>query len=273
MARDAIQRASDYPAYDPAYGGIPNYSLANPSATNLGNLGSLYGLTTGLDTATGAGAIAGLNQEIPGVSGSIGASRAGIDTLLSGQVPADVIQQLQQQAAEIGAGRGMGPMAPNTNAGYLKALGLTSLGMKQQGREGLNALMTSVPRAPQFDPTHQLVSPDLAQEVANLQAAMRVAPNPTAAARANVAALQSGLGIGGGGSGYGGGGWSSRPVTSGPAFGDEEAIWQSLLRESGGGSDGGGVFTAYGPGGGPTAGVGLPGIEDLYDTGSYDYEE
>jgi hypothetical protein len=204
--------------YDPAYGGVPR--VPNPTTTastaiggNLGNLQNLYGLATGTGSASGAGVISALNSEIPGVSGSIGSATGNINELLSGQVPQDVITQLQQQSAEMGAGAGMGPMSPFSNASYLRSLGLTSLGMKQQGLSALNSLMGSVPRAPAFDPSSMLVSPGQEQEAAYLAQVLGNAPVPSAAARANLDALRAGTGVSG--SPVGG---FNLPVHGGPAF-------------------------------------------------------
>jgi hypothetical protein len=206
MARDLIQAAGDNAynyGYSPAYGGTPIVPDPNASATasitgGLGNLGSLYGLTGGLDTAAGAGAISSLGQEIPGVSGLITGTTGNISNELAGKVPQDVIDLLSQHSAEIGAGRGMGPMAPSTNAAYLRALGLTSLGEKQRGAADLNSLMTAVPRAPQFDPSRMIVSPEEQQMWNYLRQTLAKSPNPAAAAAANVGALTSGLNTGAG---------------------------------------------------------------------------
>lgn len=231
--------------YDPAYGGIPR--VPNPTTTastsiagNLSNIYNLHNLATGAGGAAGAGVMAGLGAEIPGVSGSIGAATGNINELLSGQVPQDVITQLQQQAAEIGAGSGMGPMSPSTNAGYLKALGLTSLGMKQQGQTALDALMGSVPRAPAFDPSSMMVNPRDQQQAAEMAQVLGNAPVPAAAARANVNALQQGLGTGQG-SPVGG---FNVPVRGGPAFGGSPMLTPDNL---------GGNQTLYGGGGGGSA--------------------
>ncbi len=201
-------------AYEPAYGGIPG--VPNPAASqsgaimsNLSNLPGLYNLTTGLDTASGAGAIGALNQEIPGVSDSIGSAKSQLDTMISGKLPKDVIDQIAQQSAEIGAGRGMGPMAGATNASYLRALGLTSLGETQQGLQGLNSLMGAVPRAPMFDPASMTLRPEDMQQWNYLANVLRAAPEPGAAARQNLKSLQQGTGVGGSG---GGGGYSFAPI-------------------------------------------------------------
>ncbi len=205
--------------YNPAYGGIPG--VPNPTSTastaiggNLGNLASLYSLATGTGGASGAGVINALGQEIPGVSGSIGKATGNINELLSGQVPEDVITQLQQQGAELGVGQGMGPMSPFSNASYLRSLGLTSLGMKEKGASELNALMGSVPRAPAFDPSSMLVNPQQEQEAAYLAQVLGNAPVPSEVAKANLQALHAGVGVGGS-SPVGG---FNLPVHGGPAF-------------------------------------------------------
>jgi hypothetical protein len=75
--------------------------------------------------------------------------------------------------------------------------------------------MGSVPRAPAFDPSSMLVNPAEAQQWAYLSEVLKNAPNPTAAANANLAALRAGTGIGGEPSF---GGFGSRQPIGGPAF-------------------------------------------------------
>lgn len=207
--------------YDPRYGGVPG--VPNPGATagsavmaNLNNLPNIAALTTGLDTSSGAGVMAALEQEIPGIRPSIGAATSNINELLSGAVPQDVINQIAQGSAEIGAGQGMGPMSPFSNANYLRALGLTSLGMKEKGASELNALMGSVPRAPSFDPSTMTVTPRDQQEAEYMAQLLANAPVPAAAAKANEDALHAGTGyappsVGG----------FNLPVRGGPAFAPE----------------------------------------------------
>lgn len=273
--------------YDPAYGGIPR--VPNPGASassaitsNLGNMSNLYSLATGAGGASGSGVMAALGKEIPGVSGSIGAATNNINELLSGRVPGDVIAQLAQHAAEIGAGSGMGPMGPNTNAGYLKALGLTSLGMKQQGQQSLDSLMTSVPRAPAFDPSSMMVTPAQQQEAAYMSQVLANAPVPAAAARANLDALRTGAGFGRGPSAPVGG--FNSPIRGGPAFPNSPMLTADNIGSNFtvGGSGGGGSR----PAGDPYAnwqrlastwgtGEGVPGMsqEDIYNLGLSPAEE
>lgn len=68
-------------------------------------------------------------------------SYAGSDIVaqeLKGQLPDDVITQIQQVAGERGVATGM-PGSPASNASMLRALGLTSYQMQQQGLKNLNA--------------------------------------------------------------------------------------------------------------------------------------
>lgn len=250
--RDQIQSAGDNAynyGYNPAYGGTPIVPDPNASAGasiggGLANLGSLYGLTGGLDTAAGAGAISGLGQEIPGVSGLISGTTGNISDELAGKVPQDVINLLSQHSAEMGAGRGMGPMSPSTNAGYLRALGLTSLGQEQRGAADLNSLMGAVPRAPQFDPSKMIVSPQDQQMWDYLRATLAKSPNPTAAANANLGALGGGVATG---AGYFGGGAGSPRGGPGAAGADPLGFSTGDLPGRGG-SDIGGTISAGGTG-------------------------
>ena len=64
--------------------------------------------------------------------------------LLRGQVPEDVTQQIQQRGAERGVAMGS-PGSPNANAAWLRALGLTSLGLQQQGEQNLTGAVARTP--------------------------------------------------------------------------------------------------------------------------------
>jgi len=88
--------------------------------------------------------------------------------LLSGQVPTDVLQQIQQRGAERGVATGM-PGGPNANAAWLRALGLTSLGLQQQGSQQLSQSIQDTPVAPVFNPLSQFIPQENAY--AELQAA------------------------------------------------------------------------------------------------------
>lgn len=184
-------------SYNPAYGGIP--VVPNPVSTagtaiggNVGNLGSLYGLSTGTGQASAAGAGAQLQQNLPGALGALGTGLGNTNQLLAGQIPTDVLTQLQTQAAARGVATGS-PGSPNSNASYLQALGLTGLDLQQTGLKNLGSLIGMTPTGPQFNPASMFVTPGAqqgAQELSNLYGA---APIPGVAAAANMNALQAAL--------------------------------------------------------------------------------
>jgi hypothetical protein len=119
--------------------------------------------------------------------GALSSQASGLaGTQMAGEVPRDVIQLLQQQAAERGIATGM-PGSDNANAAYLRALGLTSLGLQQQGIQNYaNLLQTSPKTTTQTSETSNNV----------LKAIYEAAPSPYAAAMANLQAQQQGLGAG-----------------------------------------------------------------------------
>lgn len=81
---------------------------------------------------------------LPGYSSMLGQRSANTGSLLRGEVPQDVLQQLQQRGAERGVAMGS-PGSPNANASWLRALGLTSLGLQQQGSQQLTQGIADVP--------------------------------------------------------------------------------------------------------------------------------
>ena len=207
-----------------AYGAVPGtpdpVSTANDAITgNVANLGALYDLTLGLDKATAAGAQAGMTANLPGYLANRQLQSNDIAQELAGQVPQDVIDQIAQQSAQIGAGAGMGPVSPLSNSDYLRALGLTSLGMKQTGSTALNAQIANTPVGPQFNPSSMLVTPQAQQSAAMQASLMNAAPDPTQAAETAwqqyMAALQAGQRAGinalGAGAGAGRGGSTGTP--------------------------------------------------------------
>jgi hypothetical protein len=183
--------------YNPAaYGSIPQIPLPSETAGgaisgNLGNLGAIYKLAQEVGSASGAGQAAQYGALLPGLAGYLGQAGGNVASELAGQLPADVINQIQQAGAERGIGTGA-PGSPNANAAMLKALGLTSLGLEQQGQSDLSRLIGEVPVGPAFNPASMLVTPEQQQEAAAANALYRAAPDPYAAAMANLAAAQYG---------------------------------------------------------------------------------
>ncbi len=95
---------------------------------------------------------------IPGGAGLEGQSSANIHNALAGQLPSDVINQIGQQAAERGVSSGS-PWGANSNADYLKAIGLNSLQLQNTGQDWLSAATNRNPAAPIFDPSKLLITP------------------------------------------------------------------------------------------------------------------
>lgn len=93
-------------------------------------------------TAAGSAASAGQSaaMQLPGYMTSMSNIGNNIASETAGQVPADVIEQLKEQGAESNVSTGS-----SGNAGYLKALGLTSLGLTQTGQQNLENILPSTP--------------------------------------------------------------------------------------------------------------------------------
>lgn len=85
-------------------------------------------------------------------------SSANIGSELSGQLPSDVLRNIQQAAAERGVGIGS-PGSDNANTAMLRALGLDTLALQQQGQANLSSAVARNPAAPIFDPSKMLLTP------------------------------------------------------------------------------------------------------------------
>jgi hypothetical protein len=204
--------------YSSAYGGIPQ--VPNPLQTqsdviqgDIGSLGGLYNLADPLNRFNQQQAALGLQANLPGYQGMIGQSSANIGSMLRGQIPQDVQNLLGQSAAERGVATG-GIGSPNANTALLRSLGLTSLGLQQQGEQELTTAIGRTPQAPIFDPSKFFVTPEqqqAAQFAANLYGS---APNPAAAA-AEARRQAGGVGSTGRPGGYQivGGGGGGPPLT------------------------------------------------------------
>jgi len=191
--------------YDPAYGGIPNVpdpisSQYQSLVGNISNLGSIYNLAGGINQFGAQQAKGQYEANLPGYDEMTAQASQDIAANLAGQVPADVINELQQGAAERGIATGAAG-SPNAGAQYLKALGLTSLGQEATGQQQLTQAIQRTPTSPLFNVASMLVSPNdeqAARMAANLYAA---APQPRAAAEQAIANAKAGLAAGGGSGG------------------------------------------------------------------------
>lgn len=183
-----------------AFGTVP--TVPSPQETqeealggDIGQLANVRAIQEQLNQQAAVGAQYPLLLNLPNYQQAAGQAMGNVQQLLGGQVPGDVWNQIQQMAAERGTAMGS-PMSPNANAAMLRALGLTSLGLQQQGQQSLTNLMQAVPRAPLFDPTGLLVSPGQQQEWQYLANQLAAAPSPTEAAREEMSAIAGGAGFG-----------------------------------------------------------------------------
>lgn len=208
-------------------------------------------------------------SQIPGYLTSMGNIGTNIASETAGQVPDDVKKMLAQQSSEAAVSTGAA-----SNAAYLKSLGLTSLGLKEQGQKDLESILQSTPgynisQNPEFQTGANLSYEErLQQQVFELQKQQQQFEQQQQAEA--LSAAKSGLGAGGS--------WSA-PVNawSGSSFTDAlgfpnvtTATLPGQTPASGEIStvipSGGGVPIAYGPGGGPNVTTGPIDYSGLYDT-------
>lgn len=241
----------------------------NTGKTSTANVQSISDLVNNINRAAQGAAN---TARIPGAAALEAKSAANIGEELAGQVPTDVTNLLAQQAAERGFGRGV-PGGPNTNAAYLRLLGLTSIGQEQAGQQNLTGAYARNPAAPIFDPTTQILTPFQGAQL-NLGYQTEADRAAEAQRALDIQAARGGGGGGGGGYGYGGGGGgggspfqygepgtysygspSTTTLSGGlPTLnpGTDTASWLASLGTygsgdlSGGGGEGG---AAFGPGG------------------------
>lgn len=182
--------------YDPATGGIP--ATPNPLYTAkkaiLGDEALFPELKT-LGRKANDMLLDQYTKRLPGYSEMATQSSANINNLLKGEVPADVLYQLGQQAAERGVSQGV-PGSQFANSEYLRALGLTSLDLQKQGETEFTGAMGRIKDIPFFDISKYLVTPEAEQTAGEKAATLAGAPNPSAAAAAEKRNLTEGLNAG-----------------------------------------------------------------------------
>ncbi len=143
---------------------------------------------------------------IPGAAGLEQKSSANIGSLLSGAIPNDVYQQLAQRSAERGVASGS-PMGANSTADIMRALGLTSLDLQNQGQKLLGEAYGRNPSAPLANPQGLVTTPAEAERLRLAQQGQEL----------NYLAHMQDLAAGRYGHGYGYGGGGS-PRTGGGGF-------------------------------------------------------
>lgn len=189
---------------------LANYNI-NPAPTTGQGAYGLVPAQVGLPPSV----FSQMTSNVPMFGQMTNQAAQNINTELSGQLSPSAISQIQNQAAAQGITSGM-PNSGMQQSDYLRSLGLTSEALTQQGNKDYLSFLGGVGAA-QTDP-------NLAASVAERNALMAAAPDPSQAAAAlqdtymkNLQAQQSlnrgvgggyqtpaGTGYGGGGSGYGG---------------------------------------------------------------------
>lgn len=234
--------------YNPAYGGIP--TVPDPNATagsalagNISRLPQLEAILAAINSAQSQSGQANLRAGLPGYDALQARSSRNIESDLAGTINPDVLQNLSLYGAQRGVSGGFGVDSPNANAAVMRALGLTSMGLQQQGQQELTGAISRVPQIPYFNPSGLLVTPEQSQEAAMAQSLYNSAPNPAAAA---AAAKQNAL------EGY----YATNPATAyrtssyAPGFGGGyQPAWNAPMSYSG--NSYANPPIAYGPGGGP----------------------
>lgn len=129
---------------------------------NLAALPKLEELASRINSFTSDELLKQLNKLYPGYSEMLKKQQDVIGSGLRGELPADVVRNVKQYAAEAGTGRGtnVGMGSSFDSSDVLRKLGLTSL---ERIDQSLNASMrwtaAAQARAPQFDFSNMFVTP------------------------------------------------------------------------------------------------------------------
>lgn len=155
---------------------------------NIGSFPDIESLTTMINGLQQAAQTKANRGRIPGAEDLENQSSKNIGSYLRGEVPEDVKYNLGRAAAERGVATG-NVYGANSNAAYLRALGLESVGLMNKGQEQLTGAYARNPAAPLFDPSTLLITPldreklRIAEENARLEAERTAALQAEAAAR------------------------------------------------------------------------------------------
>lgn len=144
---------------------MPSYAGHIPLSTTAATASTVpYGEAAGSINQFMTGqSVAPYLANLPGYAGMVAQRSQNTAQQLSGQLPQDVINQIAQQAAERGIGTGTSGSA-NSGAAYLRALGLNSLSMMQQGSQNLSTAIADTPVPELFNPASLYVPSTLAAQ-------------------------------------------------------------------------------------------------------------
>lgn len=122
-----------------------------------------YGIASTVNPFMQTQARQALQANLPMYGQNVAQRGRNVSSFLQGEVPEDVLQQIQQRGAERGVATGM-TGGPNVNAAWLRALGLTSLGLMGSGSEMLSKSIADTPVAELWNPMSLYVPERLAQQ-------------------------------------------------------------------------------------------------------------
>lgn len=108
-------------------------------------------------------ALQSYNSNLPGYANAVGQRSENTASMLKGELPQDVINQIAQNSAERGVGGGQSG-GPNSNAAYLRALGLNSLDMMGAGSKELSQSISDTPVPELWNPASLWVPTVLGQQ-------------------------------------------------------------------------------------------------------------
>lgn len=133
-------------------------------------------------------------SQLPGYGTDIGNIGANITSETAGQLPADVVTQITNEAAARGVGAGTGAATVNQN--LLRTLGLTSLDLTQMGQRGLDTQLGLLPGAGLYQNPAFYPSSAQTLEAQQQNALNAAAPDPFAAGNASIRAAAGGFAAG-----------------------------------------------------------------------------
>lgn len=136
-------------------GGVPGF--ASSGAVPYGDL------ATGINSLMTGQAQAPYIANLPGYLSMVAKRSSNIANDLSGNLPDDVVSQIIQAGAERGILTGS-PGSANSNAAMLRALGLNSLALRQQGSQNLSQAIADTPVPQLFNPASLIVPTELGRQ-------------------------------------------------------------------------------------------------------------
>lgn len=102
-------------------------------------------------------------SRIPGGADLESQSSANIGGALRGELAPSVIRNIAQGAAERGVASG-NPLGANSNADYLRSLGLTTLDLQNRGQDWLSGALARNPAAPIYSAGNQVLTAEQLQQ-------------------------------------------------------------------------------------------------------------